>query len=363
MIPRVERLPKPAPDYRNLLAVFKRKMPARVPMLEIKLDDEIQAALLGEALIPWSDTAPADRREASIRQHVELMHRLGYDAFRIRTPIPFISSKVVGDDTADLSRGQRAWQDEHTGPIQTMADFEAYPWPKQADVNYTQAETFARHLPDGMGCIGYVSGPFEWSSWLMGLEPFMLALYEQPDLVKALTDRVGTIIHDALVPYMQMEHVIAIWVGDDLGFKTSTLVSPAHLQEYILPWHRKYADLAHQAGKPYLLHSCGNVSSIMDDLANDVRIDAKHSFEDVIEPVESFHQKWRHKVSVIGGVDVDLLARGTEERVRDRALQILHGCAPDGAYCAGSGNSVTNYIPVGNYLAMVEALHQYNGRM
>jgi uroporphyrinogen decarboxylase len=102
------------------------------------------------------------------------------------------------------------------------------------------------------------------------------------------------------------------------------------------------------------------VMQIMEDLANDVQIDAKHSFEDVIEPVEDFHQKWRHKIAAIGGVDVDLLARGTEDQVRDRTLQILNACAPDGAYIAGSGNSITNYIPVNNYLAMLEAVNEFN---
>jgi uroporphyrinogen decarboxylase len=363
MLARVERLPKPDPDVSRLLTALRRGKPSRIPMLEIKLDEEIQAALLGEPLITWSATASPDHRRAAIRQHVGLMHRLGYDAFRIRTPIPFTSSKAVAEDTADLNRGQRAWQDEHTGPVQTREDFDRYAWPTQADVDYSQAEEFARELPDGMSCIGYVSGVFEWASWLMGLEPFMLALYEQPELVRDLCDRVGRIICDAIVPYGQMDHVAAVWVGDDLGFKTSTLISPAHLREYVLPWHRRFAEVAHRAGKPYLLHSCGNIGQIMDDLADDVKIDAKHSFEEVIEPVERFYARWREKVTTIGGVDVDLLARGTEAQVHQRALAILQACAPGGAYVAGSGNSVTNYIPVDNYLAMVEALHEYNGRM
>lgn len=363
MLDRVERLPKPDPDVNQLLTVLRQGRPDRVPMLELKLDDEIQAALLEEPLVPWSADAPADQKVACIRQHVGLMHRLGYDAFRLRTPIPFTTAKAAAEDTAGMSRGRRQWQNEQTGPIQSREDFERYPWPRQSDIDYSLAEAFARRLPDGMGCIAYASGVFEWSSWMMGLEPFMLALYEQPDLVRDLTDRIGRIILDALVPYAQMEHVVAFWVGDDLGFKTSTLISPRHLREFILPWHRRYADLAHGVGKPYLLHSCGNTSQIMEDLANDVCIDAKHSFEDVIEPVETFHRKWGHKLAAIGGVDVDVLTRGSEEDVVRRTDEVLQACAPKGSYAAGTGNSVTNYIPVDNYLAMVETVYSFNGRM
>ncbi len=363
MLERVERLPEPQPDAGQLVEALRRRRPGRVPMLEIKLDDEVQAALLGEPLIPWSADAPRDQRIASVRQHAGLMRRLGFDAFRVRTAIPFTSAKAGADDTADLSRGRRQWQDEHTGPIRTREDFERYPWPRPQDIDYRLAEDFLAELPEGMGCIAYASGPFEWSSWLMGLEPFMLALYEQPDLVQELTDRVGRTIYDALAGYVGMDNVVAFWVGDDLGFKTSTLISPEHLRQYILPWHRRYAELAHRSDRPYLLHCCGHVGAIMPDLAEDVRIDAKHSFEDVIEPVESFHRTWGTRLTAVGGVDVDLLARGSPRQVADRTAAILEACAPSGGYIAGTGNSVTNYIPVDNYLTMVETVHRYNGRL
>jgi uroporphyrinogen decarboxylase len=156
--------------------------------------------------------------------------------------------------------------------------------------------------------------------------------------------------------------MVALWSGDDMGFKTATLISPQHLREYILPWHRRYAEIAHAQGKPYILHSCGNLREIMPDLVEDVRIDAKHSFEDAIQPVEDFHRLWHGQVAAIGGLDVDLLARGTEADVVRRTESILAACAPRGGYAAGSGNTVTNYVPVDNYLAMVETVHRYNGR-
>ncbi len=44
-------------------------------------------------------------------------------------------------------------------------------------------------------------------------------------------------------------------------------------------------------------------------------------------------------------------------------MQILETCAPGGGYACGSGNSVTNYVPTTNYLAMLESIHRFNGRM
>lgn len=362
MIDRVERLPRPTPDVRDLLAVLRRECPRRVPMLELKLDDEVIEALLGEPIVRWRKDASADERRRAVRQQVGLMHRLGYDAFRLRAGMPFAREQNEADDTAELSRGQRDWQNEHIGPIQTFDDIDEYKWPTLSTVDFGPAEEIAAELPDGMGCIGYCSGVFEWSSWLMGLESFSLALYDDPALIREVVDRVGRIVYEVLHAFCDLDHVVALWVGDDLGFKTGTLVSTDHLREYIFPWNRRFADLAHAHDRPFLLHSCGNLQQVMPDLVESVGIDAKHSFEDVIEPVEEFHRHWGSRVAAIGGVDVDLLARGAEPQVVERTQQILEDCAPRGGYAAGSGNSVTNYIPVDNYLAMVETVHRFNGR-
>ena len=35
----------------------------------------------------------------------------------------------------------------------------------------------------------------------------------------------------------------------------------------------------------------------------------------------------------------------------------------DGGYAIGSGNTIANYIPVDNYLSMIEAANEFNSRM
>lgn len=91
----------------------------------------------------------------------------------------------------------------------------------------------------------------------------------------------------------------------------------------------------------------------MDDIC-DTGIDAKHSFEDKIMKVEDAHDKWGDRIAMIGGVDVNILAAGTEADVRKRTREVLDVCGPKGGYVLGTGNSVANYIPTGNYLAMID---------
>ncbi len=72
-------------------------------------------------------------------------------------------------------------------------------------------------------------------------------------------------------------------------------------------------------------------------------------------------KRYGARIAVLGGIDVDLLARGTPEQIRARTREVLDICAPGGGYGLGSGNSVANYIPVPNYLAMIEAAWEWEG--
>ena len=98
----------------------------------------------------------------------------------------------------------------------------------------------------------------------------------------------------------------------------------------------------------------------MDDLISDVRIDAKHSFEDAIEDVTSIKRRYGDRIAILGGIDVDFLCRRSEEEIRDRVTATLDACMPGGGYCLGTGNSVTNYIPLDNYLAMLDAGREWS---
>jgi uroporphyrinogen decarboxylase len=92
----------------------------------------------------------------------------------------------------------------------------------------------------------------------------------------------------------------------------------------------------------------------MDDLVSDVRIDGRHAFEDTIEDVCMAKQTYGRYMALLGGIDVDFLCRANEEEIRRRVRHTLQVCQPGGGFCLGSGNSITNYTPLDNYLVMLD---------
>ncbi|MBM4466343.1 MAG: uroporphyrinogen-III decarboxylase-like protein, partial [Chloroflexi bacterium] len=132
--------------------------------------------------------------------------------------------------------------------------------------------------------------------------------------------------------------------------------SPDDLRRLVFPWLKKYAALAHEHGKMFWYHCCGNVyrNGVIDALIEEVQIDAFHSFQDVILPVTDFQAQYGDRVATLGGVDMDKLARMDEADLRRYIRSILEQCMPGGRFALGSGNSVANYIPLENYLILLD---------
>ncbi len=345
------------PDFDRLRrALLRQGELDRVPLLELKADNEIVAAVMGV-----DEGLPADQLEQErwTRLLVQFWYELGYDAVRLKCGLDLSLTKYAANDTASLNRGQRQWQSESEGPIANWADFEAYPWPEASDADFSQIELAGQILPAGMKLLISPYGMLEPLMWLMGFAPFAMALYDSPDLVSAMVERITSIYAPIVDAVLDMDYVGGIFAGDDMGYKTGTMIAPEHLRQYVFPYHKLLAAKAHAKDKIYILHACGDIDEVMDDLIDDVRIDAKHSFEDIIMPVEAFRRQYGDRVGTVGGIDIDFLCRASEDELRARVRHILDVCMPGGGYVLGTGNSVANYVPVRNFLAMVDEGHRW----
>ncbi len=318
--------------------------------------------------------------EIRIKRDIAFYHRMGFDYLPDLAPW-FLMGVSLGalmrqaglsgggsrnaPDTAaeEVSRGARNWQEEKSGLIRSWDDYEKVPW-ERVDLDMLGIEEYYRfvseHLPEGMTVsgVGCVFDPGLIGTFF-GFEDFCLLLYENPDLIRAVTDKWGQLnleLYERIMPY---ECVGFMWHADDLGYKTQTIISPGHLREYVLPWLKKYAAVAHRYDKMVWLHSCGNIYAIMEDLIEDVRIDAKQSFEDAILPITEFMDVYGDRVAGLGGVDMDRLCRLDEPELRSYCRSILDHCMPKGRFAFGTGNTVANYVPIDNYLIMMDEGYRY----
>ncbi len=355
---------RPEPDIAGFVQGVKTNTPFdRVHFVELFLDQEVLRYVLEQHLGgQWVSPLPDDieSQKAYWRNHVHVWHRLGYDYVRMspmgNDRLRFPTQRNLVEDTAALKRQQRAWTNEGTGPISTWEEFEKYPWPSVEKLNLEVFEYVSEILPDGMGLfVCPSSGVLEIPiNDLLGYQNLCFLMYDNPELVKAVFDRVGNTILSWYRQVVGLDKLVGFFQGDDMGFKTSTMMPPDFLREHVLSYHGRFVQLAHNHDLVYFLHACGNLSTIMPDLVEQVGIDGKHSFEDAIEPVEDFQQRYGDRVTPLGGIDVDRLCRMDEASLRDHVASVLDACMPRGPYALGSGNTVTNYVSIDNYLAMLD---------
>ncbi len=403
-------LNNPKPDFESLDKVIKgEKKPERVHFVEeftdVEITNYIVRNMMEEVFPKLDETWPSLGSDSHLQKKIDrfledgtfkmidgepdiirlkrdtaFYYRMGFDYVPDLYPwtlLPvLLTAKLKSDnedkgvarqtnDTAnsEFSRGTRNWQEEKTGAITSWEDFEKIQWDKVnvdsmgIEEYYKTAEKF---LPEGMkmpivGCIfnpGAIGGFF-------GFEDFCYYLYEKPDLIKAVIDKFGQINYELYERAISMDCVGFMWHADDFAFSSGTMISKEKLKELILPWFKKYAELAHAHNKTFWLHACGNMYDLMPELVDDVKIDAKQSFEDKIFSVIEFKKKYGNKVAPLGGVDIDKLCRLPEKELRNYCRNILDRCMQGGRYAYGTGNSVANYIPIKNYFIMMEEGYNY----
>ncbi len=369
------KLEKPfnnSPNFEHLRNVLMRETTqGPVPFIELTVDAEIMSEatgipLPGKDLISFLGTdlnADADALEMGAKI-MELTNTfcqaVGYDYITSYTIAPIQRTPVDIKENPSQEGKLRGWQNEHRGMIMTREDFDTYPWPSVDKVNTISNEYCAAISPPNIKTLVFVFGIFEDLKNLMGFEQMAIKSIEDPDLCDDILEKLTILEEAAIAKVAEHPQTGAIFYGEDMGFNTSTMLSPGWMREHVIPRHKRLADACHKHGKPFLFHSCGQIDALMEDLIETVGIDARHSFQDNIEPIEEVYKKYSDRIAILGGVDVDLLSRGTPEQVRERTRQILEVCAPGGGFAIGSGNSVTNFCKIENYYAMLDETRKWN---
>lgn len=362
-------LKSPEPDIQEFKSiVLGEKVPKRVHFAEFLFDEEpmkhILKKYLGRSWVTPRESDDEESLKAYLDNVIELWYKFGYDYIRVEGDEFLIGRgresffpgnwETTGNS---IERGDsRSWANENEGLINSWEDFEKYPWPSVEEIPLWPYEYLSKNLPEGMGIFASFTQGFleNLMNIIIGYVPLSHMLYEQPDLLEAVLSKVGKKILLFYKKLIGLPGLQGFFQGDDMGFKTSTLISPDHLRRYILPWHKKLANLAHQNGLLYFLHTCGVKEPIIDDILENVKVDAIHSFEDQIKPVSSFYEDFGGKIGVLGGIDMNKLARLKKKDLRKYVRRVLEKCASRGRYALGTGNSVSDYVKIENYLAMLD---------
>ena len=344
------------PDYRNMFAVARNQRPERLPFYEHYINKESMESISG---VSFPDYVHGDSKDIDefFRLLCEFYVEHGYDCVSYET--------CVGE----ILPGAGALGRHQPGAIHCREDFEKYPWHDLPRLYWEKAErrfaSLEKALPPGMKIIGGVgNGPFEAAEDLVGYENLCLMQYDDPELFQELFMKLGE-LHCQLWAEMlkRRKDAFAICrIGDDMGFRTGTLMSPQTLIENVVPQYKRIIEAVHREGKPFLLHSCGCIFDIMESLI-EAGVNAKHSNEDAIAPFDKWIERYSSKIGLVGGIDTDRLCRQSPEEIYQSVLEDASRFRRTArGYALGSGNSIPPYVPKECYLAMLRAGNEIRRR-
>jgi len=342
------------PDFNRLLqAITRSRVPDRVPFFEIFGQIDAQALDYIKTRDPsFTPVCPADANacaaDNNLRTHISGMYALGYDYCTIIPGFEFTKS-LRHEDTSD-----RNYLTSDDAMIRTRADYAAYPWPDAAGMDTSIFDKAAGLLPDGMQTVVYSRGPHLAALYLLGYEGVCYTLVDDEPLLADVINTAGERVLDMYARCTKLPRVGALAMGEDLAFYNGTYLPPDVLRKHVFPWYKKFADLSHSNNMPAVFHSCGNNAAVMDDIIA-CGFDAKHSFEDKITPVWEAKRRWGDRIALLGGFDMDKVTSMNPDEVKRHAAWMTDACKPGGGWALGTGNSVADYVPAENYVAMLEA--------
>jgi len=333
------------PDFELLLKVLRREKTERPVLFEFIIHLELCREAAGLAKLPEPGSL------AHFRMVIDAFRTLGYDYAPVYTWKSDLFSFPKGEQDSLSSRSQN-----QGALITNRESFDRYPWPDAGSGNYGLYDQLRNFLPDGMKLLGFSKGGIlENATDLVGFERLCMMYMTDPELTGEIFRNIGERLIRFYSIVSSMEGVGACVVTDDWGFKTQTMFPPDMMERYVFPYTRKIVEVIHAHKKPAILHSCGNLKDIMEVVIDDLKLDGKHSFEDGIYPVEDAWEWWSDRIAIMGGIDMDFLARQTPEEIYQRSLRLLEKTFRQGGYALGSGNSIPEFIPRQNYLAMLRA--------
>ena len=343
------------PNYQHLVDAAYNREAERLPLYEHGFDASVVEKIIGEPVVPLLSGSYADKVEAQ-RRIAKCGIQLGYDC------IPF--ERCV----TELIQGGKGLMGQAPAILETMEDVEKYPWEAKAK-EYIACfdEDFSalrEALPEGMKAVGGIgNGLFETVQDFVPFQELAFLQVDEPEIYGLLWGKIGDLMV-VLWTWLLENHAdsfAACRFGDGLGFRSSTLIQPDEIRRHIIPQYKRVVDLVHAHGKPFLLHSCGKIYDVMDDIINEVGIDSKHSNEDAIDTFDVWVDRYGDRIGNFGGIEMNIMTLNTPGEVKEYVRNLLPKIEGHGGIAIGTGNQISDYTEPANWMAMTDAVREWRG--
>ncbi len=200
---------------------------------------------------------------------------------------------------------------------------------------------------------------FERAWTLRGMENLLMDFHDHPAFVRELLDAIAD-YNIAQVREAVRYDIDAVYFGDDWGQQRGLLMGPVIWRAFIRPVLAKMYGAVRDAGKFVMIHSCGDVDELFDDLVA-IGISCFNPFQPEVMDVFSLLPRYRGRLAFHGGLSTQrTLPHGTTADVR-AAVRRLIALGREGGYILAPAHAVEGDVPLENMLALIEEAADQEG--
>ena len=197
---------------------------------------------------------------------------------------------------------------------------------------------------------------YERAWTLRGLENLMMDFLDHPDFVHRLLNAIVE-WNIAQVEEALKYDIDCVHFGDDWGQQRGLQMGYRTWHEFIGPAVAKMYRVVREAGRYVMIHSCGDVDELFDDLI-EMGVNCFNPFQPEVMDVDALLSGYRGRLAFHGGLSTQqTLPYGSEEEVR-RETQHLLDVGSDGGYILSPAHAVPKDVPVENMLCFIEVAQQ-----
>lgn len=240
---------------------------------------------------------------------------------------------------------------------ESYKDIDKYSFPDNNDWDFTLNDDELRKVKDFCVMSGTGSPFFHDTIELMGMEKFMLRMYDNPAMIEALIERCVDFYFEMNRRFYEVNQGafdFVMW-HNDFGSQNALLMSPTHWRKFFKPQLLKLVNLAHKHNILVALHSCGDIHEIIPDII-EIGVDALNPIQVSaanMDPV-ILEKEYGEDIVFFGAIDEnEILLHGSEERVREETRRIIDIFGKNGKYIvAASHDFLLPEVPAKNICAM-----------
>lgn len=197
--------------------------------------------------------------------------------------------------------------------------------------------------------------PFSLASMLRGSQELMMDLVDEDN-----EEDIFTLLDYAEDISEQMIRLAAQTGADCVSNGDSVagpaMISPAMYRKFAMAGEEKLANVAHQYGKDYMIHICGNSTAILDAM-REVSVDAYEL--DYKTDLQKMHDTFYDCKTISGTIDPsDVIARGSVHKVREEVNRLLDIYSDSSRLIVCSGCAVGTDTPEENVREFIKTVRE-----